>query len=285
MLHYKFYGQFANFGIQYCLARIISLKTGLAYNPPRHFLTKHGQPVTWSGEPLFRMAPGDGKTVVTTGTPYIIDALQWVDLHAIPHDRPVIVRQFFAQRYELLQPYKHMIREEWLRIPPERFLPVDPDCLVVHVRRGDYLDIEPGVPANPERQGTATTIDEYLTCLERFPDAKSVQFVTDDAADPFIGQLGEVMGLPWTCQQMPWDYDFLLLASARNLAISQSTFSWLAAFLGHAERIVCSVRPGTFWGRGLGVYGPYTGPGAEQGYDYPNLFVSDEPGRWEWVTK
>ena len=41
----------------------------------------------------------------------------------------------------------------------------------------------------------------------------------------------------------------------------------------------------TFWGRGVGVYGPYTGPGAELGYDYPSLFVNDELGRWEWVTE
>lgn len=88
--------------------------------------------------------------------------------------------------------------------------------------------------------------------------------------------------MPWTCELLPWDVDFLTLASARWVILSQSTYSWLAAFLGRAEKVICSVKPGTFWGNGVGLQGSQMGPG---GRDFPNLFVDDEPGRWVWVTE
>jgi hypothetical protein len=279
MIHFQMLGRFANQALQYVLARILADRTGLAYNAPRGFTSPSGW-LIWTLAPVFTMQSAPGRRV--EGIPQVIDALQWFDMTTIDLQRPVIVRQWFGQRYELLRPYKDQIRNDWLCIPPDRYcLTIDQDAVYVHVRRADYIDIRPGVPANPLLQGTATTIDEYRECLRQFPDAKRVCLIADDVQDPFIPKLGAALELPWSCEWDRWDKDFLRLASARWVILSQSTFSWLAAFLGRPERVVCSVRPGTFWGNGVGLIGPQMGP---EGRDFPNLWVDDEPGRWVWLT-
>lgn len=271
-------GQFANQALQFVLARILADRTGLAYNAPSYFKTKSGDPVQWSGEPLFTMQSAPGRHA--DGIPQIIDAWQWFDIGSLDPRRPVIVRQWFGQRYEILKPYKDRIRNEWLCIPPERFVETDDEAVYVHVRRGDYIEYAPGRMADPMLQGTATTLDEFERCLAEFPDAKRIIAVTDspwDAPDEevFVKRFGKPVATAW-------DIDFLTLASARWVVLSQSTYSWFAAFLGRAEKVVCSVRPGTFWGNGVGLQGPQMGPG---GRDFPNLYVDDEPGRWVWLTE
>lgn len=285
MIHFRMVGQFANQCLMYCLARILSDRTGLAYRAPLGFKMKSGEPVQWSGEPLFTMR--DAVGVRADGIPQVIDAWQWFDIGSLDPRRPVIVRQWFGQRYEILKPYKDRIRNDWLRIAPERFVETDPEAVYIHVRRTDYVEYMPNRPADPMLQGTATSMMEFARCLNEFPDAKRVVIVTD-ADDDWIqqnmerlGQNPTWLGLPATVQSRAWDIDFLTLASARWLILSQSTFSWLAAFLGRAEKVVCSVKPGTFWGNGVGLQGPQTGPG---GRDFPNLYVDDEPGRWVWLT-
>ena len=283
MIHYRMVGQFANQALQYTLARILADRTGLAYNPPKGFRTKDGSPLEWTGEPLFTMQSAPGRRA--DGIPQIIDAWQWFDLESLDPNRPVIVRQWFGQRYEILKPYRDRIRGEWLRIPPERYVIPRPDAVYMHVRRGDYIEYAPGQMANPMLQGTATTLEEFDACLCEFPDAKWVVIVTDAPWDRFFDL--DKLAQRWGKRVMlmaasTWDKDFLLLASARWVILSQSTYSWLAAFLGCAEKIVCPVFPGTFWGNGVGLQGPQTGPG---GRDFPNLFVDDEPGRWVWLRE
>jgi hypothetical protein len=127
-------------------------------------------------------------------------------------------------------------------------------------------------------QGTATTAEEFEACLSQFPDAKRIVVISDDPHS--------AAAMPWpldfSVSSNPWDVDFITLASARWVVLSQSTYSWLAAFLGRAEKVVAPVFPGTFWGNGIGLQGPQTGPG---GLDFPNLFVDDEPGRWVWLKE
>jgi hypothetical protein len=281
MIHFCMIGQFANQAIQYCLARILADKTGLAYNAPSVFRNKYGAKVQWSINPLFEMRPVSGRC--SFGELQVIEARQWLDTETIDPDRPVFVRQWFGQRYEILKPYKDQIRNEWLKISPERFVETDPEAVYVHVRRTDYIEYAPGQAADPMLQGTATTLEEFDACLAQFPDAKRIVIATDEPWSPIFDELPKRWGKPVILRTgATWDRDFITLASARWVVLSQSTYSWLAAFLGRAEKVVCSVRPGTFWGNGVGLQGPQTGPG---GLDFPNLFVDDEPGRWVWLEE
>jgi hypothetical protein len=277
----QFAGQFGNQLHQYLTAKCIAEKTGLAYTPPAEFKTKNGNPVKWSGVPLFTMTPTPGRRV-TDGIPQVVHCIQWYDLDSLDADRPIIIREGFFQRYELLRPWKGRIRHDWLRFG-RPFVDIDPDTIAIHVRRTDYLFIDDAgtQPPDPTCNGCVTSPEEYGRCLEQFPNAKRVVFVTDDNNDPFIPALGKYLGLPWSINGGTWDNDFLLLASARNVIISQSTFSWWAAWLGRCEKIVCPCFEGSFWRYGLGLIGPPV-PGAK---DFPNLYPTDEQDRWVWLTE
>ena len=277
-------GQFGNQVLTHVLCKILAERTGLAYRAPKCFIDKQRRPVQWSGSPIFQLESSEGRA--TDRLPQVIDCLHWFDMASLDRDRMIIVRQWFGQRYEFLQPWKEKIQRYWLRfMVPLPVQDVDRDAIYVHVRRTDYvfLDEASGVRPDPAQNGTATTLEEYARCFAEFPDAKRCVLVTDNAADPFLDDLirtAEDCSLSATVQSLAWDLDFLTLAAARFVVISQSTYSWLAAWLGMAEKIVCPCFPGTFWHHGMGLHGA-PGPGE---HDYPNLYPDDESERWTWIT-
>jgi len=182
VLQMQFAGQAGNQFIQHAVAKIIAARTGLAYAPPDTFFAKDGSPVKWSGTPIFTMTPTPGRVLQAPADQWqMIDAMHWLNLDGIKGDRPVSLRGFF-QRYELLRPWKDRIRNDWLRIPPERFVETDPEAVYVHVRRTDYVDIGGGQAPDTTRQERANTPAEFASCIAEFPEAKRLVLVTDDAA-------------------------------------------------------------------------------------------------------
>ena len=260
----KFVGQIGNNLCQFVIGKLLADKTGLQYRAPRYFVDKRRRPVTWSQSPL--LVPEGAAGRVATGRPQDIYANHWIDLDGIDPDRPVNIHYGYFQRYELMKPYKERIRTEWLKLRTS-FLDTDDDAVYVHVRRTDYVN-------RPPHMGHS--IDEYGSCLNEFPDAKRIVVVTDGPNDPFISEFGR-FGKPWEINLKPWDVDWLTLMSCRSMVMSQSTFSWWAAFLGRAEKIVCPMFPGTFWHSGMESHGI-------TGQEFPNLCVDDEPDRWIWKT-
>jgi hypothetical protein len=265
----KFTAQIGNQLFQYCVGKILAERTGLAYLPPSAFLDKAGRPVKWSAAPLWTMTPTAGRELAGPPRKYHFNQqLTWMDWDSFDATKPIAITHGYFQRLENFAGYLDKIRE-WLRIDPAWFVATDPDAVYVHCRRTDYVDVGLGRPPNRQVQGVATTLDEYRECLREFPDAKRLVVVTDDVRDKFLLQFGRL--LPYTVSGLAWDLDWLLLASARNLLICQSTYSWWAGFLGRAERIVCPVFPGTFWHDGM------TNP------ENPNLLIQDE--RWRWCVR
>jgi len=269
----KFMGQFGNQLFQYVAGKIMADVTGLAFMPPPCFLTKKGSPVSWTESPLFVMRPTPIENYDKDGPDMSYTGEQWIDWRKY-RDAGSVALQGYFQRYECLKPWKDKIKQEWLKFETP-LIDCDQDAIHVHCRRTDYI---PGVdnPNRPECHGISTTIGEYAKCLKVFPDAKRLLIHTDDPKDPWLREFDK-LGLPWSINQARWDEDFLSLASCRWMIMSQSTFSWWAAFLGRAEKIVCPLSKGTLWHCGKDLYGP---PGRR---DYPNLRVDDEPGRWTWV--
>lgn len=103
----------------------------------------------------------------------------------------------------------------------------------VHVRRGDYVH-------NPKyRQIFGVCSEEYYRSgIERLPDALPIVIATDDrewarkllgsdsSRDVRLAQPGNHFD------------DFGILAGAKELVLSNSTFSWWAAFLSDANNII-----------------------------------------------
>jgi len=264
----RYQGQLGNQFFQYCIGKILADKTGQQYMP-RNWLNKARQPLRWNMSQYVIPLPTTGEK--NGAGPIQINCMHYFDMSRITRGAAVNARGYF-QRYELLRDYKDKIRGQWLKLRAP--LPAtDPEAVYVHVRRTDYV----GEHLNPDKQCQATTLEEYAACLKKFPDAKRMVIVSDNYEDDMLAKVAG-LGLPTTYARGTWDKDFLTLAAARWVIISQSTYSWWAAFLGKAEKVVCPVFPQTYWGRGVGLHGHAAGN------DHPNLFVDDEPGKWEWVT-
>ena len=217
---------------------------------------------------MLKMIPTEGKRL--TGDPHSLHCLHTLDLGHVTNIVPIHMGHGYYQNYQFLKPHKDKIRNDWLRWRCP-FVETDPEAVYVHCRRTDYV---PGVdnPNRPTEHGVSTTIAEYRKCLEYFPDAKRLVVCTDDPNDLWLLEFHR-LGLPWELSGGRWDTDFLLLASARWMIMTQSSYSWLAGFLGRCEKIVCPVFPGSHWHCGL------------TDIEKPQLYVDDEPERWHWVTK
>ena len=275
MIQTRALGQWGNQAFQYVVGKIVAERTNNAYLPPGQWFDKRGRPLQWHGPEFFRQdcTPGIGRQTHVAN----IAGMHWLDIDALPRDRDLNLTGYW-QRYELLAPYKDRIRNDWLKIRTE--LPaINSEAIYIHVRRTDYVRNENGHSMNPRAQGIATSIDEYAACLDRFPRGRKIVLVTDDCRDPFLEEFKR-FGLV-ECRSTTWDADFLTLAAARYLVLSQSTYSWWAGFLGRAERIVCPLFPGSLWWFGRELCGP---PRA-MGTDYPNLVVKDEGDRWQWISE
>lgn len=112
------------------------------------------------------------------------------------------------------------------------------DGVSLHVRRGDYLNFPNHHPVQP--------IDYYVQATKMFPD-KQVKVFSDD--------------LLWCMENLPYDWkyssidntgadDFAEMASYSNHVISNSSFSWWAAWL-NGEKVVA---PKKWLGKSLSHY-------------------------------
>jgi len=277
-------GQWGNQMFTAVAGCIVSERTGQPYPPSRFWFDKNGSPLRWKNgcylpPPSNRDPYRDGHGSSSSLSPYVVDSPHWIDLDSLPKDGRDIVVRSYAQRYELWAPYADQIRDEWLKIqcPLPR---TDEHELVVHLRRTDYVKNDSGQPTlDPARQCLASTSEELDKCLAEFPQGLRILVCTDDALDPFVVEFCRKYRASTSLGTL--DQDFLKMVAARYLLISQSTYSWLAGFLGRAERIVCPMSPGSHWGRGRHLYGP-----PEPGHpDFPNLIATGyDAGRWRWVA-
>ena len=157
-----------------------------------------------------------------------------IDLQAVLTDhspRKIVLNGYF-QRYEYYQPFKDVIRKRWL-VPG--FLPVSQRSareIVLNIRRGDYIQM-----------GWATPFEFFREVLES-AKCERVFIVTDEPRDPFFRRFGHYQ--PVVFHQGPLE-DFSMLLSFKKMAISQSTFSWWAAFLSEAEEVVVPSSENDLW--------------------------------------
>lgn len=274
MITLRFHGRVGNQAIEHLFCKVLADKTGMHYSPPPYLMDKEYRPLQWTDEPLFQLLPSWGRMV--PGLPQTIKARHWFDFSTVDPNRPIIVREGFFQRWELFAPYLDKIRNEWLRIEPRRFMPTDDDAAYLHCRLTDYCRLADGSLPDPREKGAATKPEEFSWCLREFRDCKRLYIVSDDPDEAETLGWDKILydagcKMEWSVlERNAWDADFLLLASARNVVISQSTFGWLSAMLGLAQKIVCPCPEGSFWRRGL------------ESREQPNLFVPADTDR-EWV--
>lgn len=247
MIEVKYKARLGNNLFQYCLGRVLAEELGFTLRAealsgfPRTQETVHGESHL---EPV----------QVLTG--------HRIDLEATLRDsrRRRVVLEGWFQRYEYYRPYRARIRS-WLQLDPS----LAPSCsvpdLVVNVRRTDYVAL-----------GWALPYSYYATAIDHaLPRGGSLGIVTDDADDPFFRRFRRWN--PALVSASPLR-DLALMLRAPRLVLSQSTFSWWAAFLGVATEIVAP-------DPSFGIWRPHSGE------DSANLIERDRftclPCREEYV--
>lgn len=197
---------------------------------------------TWAG--LSRISPRATQSLAARRSsrypPSMIRATTWkavlAHLNTSAHLR---VEGYFQDSLELL-PHCEILSERLLprlgfatsaeRLP----LRLPRDYTVVHIRRGDYVSR----PQNLRVFGVCTT-SYYKNALALLPLDLPTYICTDD---------------PDWCESLPLDAlghrptvfspntsplaDLALMANATQLVLSNSTFSWWAAFLGNPSTVV-----------------------------------------------
>jgi hypothetical protein len=159
---------------------------------------------------------------------------QKIELPGVLRDttpRRIVLHGYF-QRYEYYQPFKDSIRKSWL-VPEFRPASLRPTGeIALNIRRGDYIQM-----------GWATPFKFFRDVLESVRHER-VCIVTDEPADPFFKRFRPYA--PVLFHEGPLE-DFAMLLSFRRMVITQSTFSWWAAFLSEAEDVLVPVSSNSVW--------------------------------------
>lgn len=201
---------------QYSFARILAEK----YNRQLNCLPIPGFP---------NVAPLAGISVSSTDS-YVIDG-HICDINDLPQDKSWHLRGYF-QRYEYYKDHKEKIRS-WLKPDVTPF--DNPDAICIHYRLGDYVGLGYYIP--PEH-----LIERISTVQDR-----QVCIVTDEVNHKFIRQIMvKCPNVTAISNQREID-DFKFIMSFNEIWISQSTFSWWAAWLSDAKRIVFPVPTKGYW--------------------------------------
>lgn len=155
-----------------------------------------------------------------------------IDLKSIiqnKSDRKIILNGYF-QRYEYYEKYSDEIKK-WLYFK-NQYKQLSND-LVVHIRRDDYIT-----------HGYTLTFESYKKMIESVSFNK-IYITTDSPNDVFLKKFDAYnpVIVNNSCIE-----DFKFISSFNKIIISQSSYSWWAAFLSNATEIIFPVTDFGIWG-------------------------------------
>lgn len=155
----------------------------------------------------------------------------YVDLDLLLNTDKDIVVNSFVQKTKYYLPY----REELRNLFGIKTYPTIDDGLVLHIRETDYIQINQFLGY------------EFYKELISFSGFKNIVIVTDNSECETVKKLlndgctlyskGVVKDFSTTNDSRAMN-DFNYLVSSNNIALSQSSFSWWAAFLGAHSKVI-----------------------------------------------
>ena len=199
-----------------------------------YLLAKDKKTVLYSkGLPNFRIrgnTTGSPRNIICTRT-YGNNLVNYKELVDLGPDNDIIVNSYL-QRADYYTSRRFELQNLFMQ---PAGLPINGDSLVVHIRETDYKDI-----------GIFLGYDFYKQAIKDSKFTK-VLLVTDNSNCDTIKRLiadgcalyseGYVDKFDHTCDNRSWQ-DFLCLLFSENILLSQSSFSWWAAFLGNHKKII-----------------------------------------------
>lgn len=161
-------------------------------------------------------------------------------------------RVILLDGYWQSEKYFSHCREEVLKALGYKWIPVFPETCAIHVRRGDYL-------MYPDKHPAVTNdyIVEAIQEIAKRTDVKRFLFFSDDIGwCKVFAQFYLPQKLHDACewafsQGLSDQEDLELMSSCQHQIISNSTFSWWAAWLGqNSDKVVVSPHEDNWFGPG-----------------------------------
>jgi len=221
IVQYDPYSKTGNRLCQYAFGKILSLRK----NVPLYCTPIPGFSETYNYTPKNNSFTG----AITTR----LFGDHYVDYNSLLETKEPIVVNSYLQKYEYYTEYIELLRSSLLHDKEIKQSSND-DELVIHIRGTDY------------RNGNVHIEDQvYFEILNEL-SFKKMSIVTDDIDLEIVKQLcyngASLITLNNTTNRgnglNEYEmHDFVYMLSAKNLLISQSTFSWWAAFLGKQQNV------------------------------------------------
>lgn len=151
----------------------------------------------------------------------------------LPHDRPWHLSGYY-QRYEYYRPYKEKIRQWYAH----NMMPwLDKTSICLHYRLGDFVQDNFNLP-----------VDFVISLIDDIKHLDRVVFiVTDDPKHKIIKTLTSYYKYASAIHHDKEIDDLKFIMYFNEVWLSQSTFSWWAAWLGHAKRVLFPVTKTGYW--------------------------------------
>lgn len=213
---------------------------------------------------LFDLSLFSQETIIPDQTYYEYDNYELID---IPKDGRSYDIRGYRQAYKYFDDHANQIRKIFtpkLEILAAVRAILPPRYLAVHIRRGDYIKKIHNIPLFREfKQCQLAYYKEGIRILRMIYPELPILICTDSPkwVTPLLGDLDPLAKLTPTLPEVqPKFSDFCALYLAEGVVMSNSTYSWWAAYLRNNRPIICPTPwwdPRGFIGTGMGLNGPY----------------------------
>ena len=223
MINLQYRGQsdinsgFGNHLFQYACCRILSKKT-------KYFLNakKPGN--------FYESNLGENNNIIIQDNPIICSDIWQMDYDKLSKHKGMICIRGYYQVYENIKNYKEYVKKIYSFEKNGSLY--DDDLIAVHIRLGEYY-----------RDNNNLPVEYYIDVIK---DSKKVPVIyTDEPNHSFISEIKDVFNCK-VVSNSEWQ-DFVDIASYKHIAISQSSYSWWAAWLSDATRIYYPRTSKKYW--------------------------------------
>ena len=166
----------------------------------------------------------------------------YVDMNYLLTTEETIVVDSYLQRAEYYTPYRDILKQTF---KCDNLQLINQNKLVLHVRETDYIQLDAFIGYSGYKKIIETAGYTDVIIVTDNSNCETVKRLIAEGCT--LNSEGVVDKFIYTCDNRGIN-DFKTLLLSENIALSQSSFSWWAAFLGdHREIYFPLTQNGTLW--------------------------------------